>query len=116
MFKRRFVNGRKTSFTSFALILVCLFSFSLFMGCTGSDTFIIQNTKLQKLFDANIVGSQGLVPFISVDGNALEVQSGFDFNSDTNTLSVQNYGVSSIGKFFVDVNGDWVYCDNNSGC
>jgi len=52
----------------------------------------------------------------SVDGNALEVQSGFDFNSDTNTLSVQNYGVSSMGKFFIDVNGDWVYCDNNSGC
>jgi hypothetical protein len=86
MFKRRFVNGRKTSLTSFALVLVCLFSFSLFMGCTGSDTFIIQNTKLSKLFDANIVGQQGLVPFISVDGNALEVQSGFDFNSDTNTL------------------------------
>ena len=56
------------------------------MGCTGSDTFIIQNAKLNKLFDANIVGSQGLIPFINFDGNALEVQSGFDFNSDTNTL------------------------------
>jgi len=86
MFKRRLFNGRKTSLPSFALVLVCLFSFSLLLGCTGSDTFIIQNTKLQKLFDANIVGSQGLIPFINFDGNALEVQSGFDFNSDTNTL------------------------------
>jgi hypothetical protein len=84
IFKRQFLNGRKTIAPIFLLLL--LFSFSLFMGCTGSDTFIIQNTKLNKLFDANIVGQQGLIPFINFDGNALEVQSGFDFNSDTNTL------------------------------
>jgi hypothetical protein len=107
MFKRRFVNGRKTSLTSFALILVCLFSFSLFMGCTGSDTFIIQNTKLQKLFDANIVGSQGLVPFISVDGNALEVQSGFDFNRDTNTLRADFFvgNISGATGIYRDLDG-----------
>jgi hypothetical protein len=68
------------------LVCVVLLFIFLLLGCTGSDTFVIQNTKLNKLFDANIVGSQGLISFLNIDGNALKVQSGFDFNSDTNTL------------------------------
>lgn len=66
--------------------LILLF-FALMFGCTGSDTFIINQTKLEKLFDGNVSGDSGLIPFLNLDGNALEVSSGFDFNKDTNTLS-----------------------------
>jgi hypothetical protein len=105
IFKRHTILGRKTITPIFLLLL--LFSFSLFMGCTGSDTFIIQNTKLQKLFDANIVGSQGLIPFLNSDGNALEVQSGFDFNSDTNTLRADFFAgdISGATGIYRDLDG-----------
>jgi hypothetical protein len=77
------------------------------MGCTGSDTFIIQNTKLSKFFDVNIVGQQGLVPFINFDGNALEVQRGFDFNSDTNTLRADFFvgDISGATGIYRDLDG-----------
>lgn len=95
-----------------ALVLFISFFALLFLaGCTSSDTIIIQNNKLTKVLDVNdLNGTQGQIPFINVDGNLLDLSSAFDFNKDTNTLGV------GVGSFFVDVNGDWVFCDNNSGC
>ena len=42
---------------------------------------------LNQIFDGNIIGTQGQIPVIGPDGNYLEVWQGFDFNSDSNTLS-----------------------------
>lgn len=72
------------------IFFLLLISFSLF-GCTGSDTFIIQNTKLQKFFDGNVSGDFGAVPSLNPDGNLLEVTS-LNYNKDTNVLS----GVSNL--------------------
>lgn len=47
--------------------------------------FVLGNC-VQFLIDMNIVGSVGQIPFLNADGNALELDSGFDYNKDTNTL------------------------------
>lgn len=92
------------------LLIISVLALLFFMGCTSSDTIIIQNAKLSKLFDTNTVGGVGEVPFINVDGNALETSSGFDFNKDTNTLFVGG------SFFYTDENNDIIFCDGNSGC
>ncbi len=66
------------------IIILILFAFSLFFGCTGSDTFIIQNKEYN--LDLNIEGNPGQIPIMK-DNNSLEVITGFDFNKNTNTLS-----------------------------
>lgn len=43
--------------------IVLVVSIFLLSGCTGSDTFIIQNTKLDNLFDGNFSGN------VKIDGN-----------------------------------------------
>jgi len=37
-------------------------------------------------------------------------------NLTANDITANEYNVSNTGNFFIDVNGDWVFCDNNSGC
>jgi len=78
-------------------ILIALTLFLLFFGCTSPDTFIIQNAKISKVIDVNdLNGSVGQVPFLNEDGNLLSLQSGFDFNSDTNSLNIKNVESESI--------------------
>ena len=48
----------------------------------------VNYTDITQVIDANVSGDQGLITFI--DGNFLGVQTGFDFNSDTNSLGVNN--------------------------
>lgn len=79
------------------IILFSIILLVLFLGCTqDKNTYIISNTNLNKIFDANIVGSQGEIPFINADGNLLEVRKGFDFNKDTNTMFINNIDVNNI--------------------
>jgi hypothetical protein len=90
--------GKEWKLKPLLVCVVLLFIF-LLLGCTGSDTFVIQNTKLNKLFDGNVGGDSGLVPFLNEDGNLLEVQTGFDFNVDTNTLSTGCVGLGDGNVF-----------------
>jgi hypothetical protein len=90
------------------LPILLLLTFLFFFGCTSSpDTFIVNNVKLERLFDGNVVGDVGLVPFLNVDGNALSVQSGFDFNSDTNTLRADFFvgDISGATGIYRDLDG-----------
>lgn len=102
----------KAPLTPKVILLLVLLVFLFFLnGCTEGDTLIIQNSKLTKVLDVNdLNGTQGQIPFMNQDGNLLDLSSALDFNKDTNALGL------NTGKVFVDVNGDWVFCDNNSGC
>jgi len=90
MFKRRFVNGRKTSLASFALVLVCLFSFAFLLGCTSGDVITMPFTESQfysRTTDLNYdLFVEGYYDgnFVVFDGNKLSVGaidiSGADIN------------------------------------
>lgn len=65
------------------ILLVGILLFSM----TGTSMPVTIN----QLFDGNVSGEAGLIPFLNFDGNYLTTQTGFDFNSDTNTLSADYF-------------------------
>jgi hypothetical protein len=80
MFKRHFLNGRKTSkgFT-LPLLVLCLFSFAFLNGCTSSDVITVPFTESQfysRTTDLNyVLFTQGVYDgnFLLFDGNKLSV-------------------------------------------
>jgi len=96
------------------LLLILLF------GCT-SPTYYYSTTNIERIFDGNISGDAGLIPFVNSDGNLLEVENGFDYNAETNTLSADYFvgdgsnltGISSSSS--VDTNFETAgYSDLNT--
>jgi len=74
-------------------------------GANSGDCWKVDGNKfvlgncVQFLIDMNIEGGVGQIPFINIDGNALEL-GGIDFNKDTNTLMVH-------GQIFSDPTGSF---------
>lgn len=117
MFKRRLFNGRKTSLTSFALVLVCLFSFSLLLGCTGSDTFIISQAKLENLIsnysDLNyILFQEGYYDnnFLVIDGNIITVGVIDISSEDINWSQLINFPSGCLDNQAVKIIGNELVC------
>lgn len=75
------------------ILLIMLFSISLVNN-------IVINSSTQ-VFDGNVFGEPGQIPFVNLDGNLLEVSNGLNFNKDTNTLSTG----------CVELSDGNVYCD-----
>ena len=78
----------------------------MFMVGGSNDTIVINNANLNKFFDTNTVGEVGNIPFINFDGNALEVQSGFDFNKDTNMLTVNDFSANRVDTTTLGIKGN----------
>jgi hypothetical protein len=92
-------------------LLLILITFLALFGCTQPDTFILKKTTV---VDGNVSGEPGEVPFVGPDGNQLMVQTGFDFNSDTNTLNVSMLNVdNNIFTKCITLSDGNVYCSAN---
>ena len=102
---KAFFDGKKNK----VLLILALFLFAFLFGCTSADTFIIQNNS----FDSNVTGNSGEIAFIDKNGTNLATQTGFDFNSDTNTLSAKNISTRII---YNDNNKEWgtVFCPDGN--
>jgi len=91
----------KKVFRVLPILLLGLIFLSL-IGCTsGGDTFIIQNTRLEKLFDGNVSGDSGLIPFLNVDGNVYAK----DFIT-TSKVADSKDGIKALDK--ISNIGEWL--------